>query len=137
MAIDGLEQLKRKLARIPKRMATEVKAALEAGADEMVVMSKGLVHVDDGVLKSTIKKRPGRHEFAVEVVAGGAETTRSVRKTAKGNAPTYDYAVAQEFGTAEMKANPYFFPAYRALRRRIKSRITRAGSKALKEEAGK
>jgi len=43
------------------------------------------------------------------------------------------YARFQEFGTVDMTANPFFFPVWRAHRRRARTRISRAISKAIRE----
>ena len=43
------------------------------------------------------------------------------------------YARFQEFGTVKMPANPFFFPVWRARRKRIKNRISRAVSKGIRE----
>ena len=39
----------------------------------------------------------------------------------------------QEFGTKDMPDNPFFFPVWRARKRRVKSRLTRNINKAIKE----
>jgi hypothetical protein len=45
------------------------------------------------------------------------------------------YARWVEFGTQKMQARPFFFPAYRALKKRVKSRINREMKKAIREGA--
>jgi HK97 gp10 family phage protein len=45
------------------------------------------------------------------------------------------YARWIEFGTQKMAAQPFFFVAYRALRKRSKSRIKRSQRKAAKKVA--
>jgi HK97 gp10 family phage protein len=47
------------------------------------------------------------------------------------------YARWVEFGTVKMVGRPFFFPAYRAVRRRVRGRLTRATRKAAKAIAGK
>lgn len=126
--IEGLDRLKRRLARLPAKMKAEVKVSLEQSADELVAMQKRLVPIDQGDLRDSIRKEEGRHELSVTVTAGGPATTRRVRK---GADVSYDYALGQEFGTTDMPAQPFFFPAYRALRRRIRGRTSRAVRKAV------
>lgn len=130
MTVEGLDRLKRRLARMPAHVKRATKAAIDQGAAEVVSMQKRLAPVDDGDLQGSIQAIPGRHELSTMIVAGGAATTRPVRE---GQSVTYDYALAQEFGTDRMPANPFFYPSYRALRRRVKSRITRAMKKAIRE----
>ena len=115
--VEGLERLKRRLAKLPKKMKAEVKVALEKSADELVAMQRRLVPVDQGDLRDSIQKRDGNHELSVEVVAGSDKAF---------------YATFVEFGTRERPAQPFFFPPYRALRKRIKSRTSRAVGKAVR-----
>lgn len=115
--IEGLDRFKRRLAAIPARMRAEVKAALDANADELVEAQRGLVPVDDGVLRDSIRKEDGRHELAVEVKAGGGKAF---------------YAHFVEFGTQATPARPFFFGPYRARRRRFKNRVARAMRKAIR-----
>jgi HK97 gp10 family phage protein len=115
--VEGLERLKKRFARLPAKMKAEVKVAIETGADELVAMQKRLVPVDQGDLQDSIRKEPGRHEMSVSVKAGSNRAF---------------YARFQEFGTVDHPPQPFFFPPYRALRRRIRSRIGRAVSKAVK-----
>lgn len=115
--LEGLERLKRRLARLPARMRTEVKAALETSADELVEFQKRLVPVESGALRDSIVKRDGRHELSVEVSAGNNDAF---------------YAPFVEFGTVDTPASPFFFPPYRALRRRIRGRTSRAVRKAVR-----
>lgn len=115
--IEGLERLKRRLARMPQRMKTEVRASLDKSADELVAMQQRLVPVESGDLRASIEKRDGRHELSVEVVAGDDRAW---------------YAAMVEFGTVNTPAKAFFFPAYRSLKRRIKSRTRSAVRKAVR-----
>lgn len=119
--VQGLDRLKAKIKRLPDETKREMLKALNKNADELVAMQKRLAPVDDGMLRDSIQKKPGRHDLAVTVEAGGAEAF---------------YARWVEFGTPTAAAQQFFFPAYRALRKRIKSRITRASTKAAKKVAG-
>lgn len=130
--ITGLRNIERRLARIPKAARAAVKPALDKSADELVAAQRSLAPLDDGTLKASIKWHESG-ELTRTVRAGGPTTTRPVRS---GTSATYDYALAQEFGTTKMSANPFFWPGYRLLRKRIRNRIKRAISKAVKEEFG-
>lgn len=115
--VEGLARLKARFAKIPKEMKVKVRAAIEESADELVAFQKRLVPVDQGDLRDSIQKRDGRHELSVEVTAGDDKAF---------------YASFVEFGTVRTPAQPYFFPAYRASRKRIKGRISRAVKKVVK-----
>lgn len=124
--ISGLSSLNRKLNAIPKATRLEVRRVLEKSADEMVSLARSLVAVDEGNLKSTIEKAPGRHEMAVVVRAGGEATTKN----------GYDYALAVEHGTVDTQQTEFFWPSYRAIKKRAKGRATRAIRKAVRAATG-
>lgn len=125
-SVKGLEELTRKLNAIPKATRTEVRKVLDKSAEEMVSLASALVPTDDGVLKGTIRTHEGKNELAVVVRAGGPATT------VKG----YDYAIAVEHGTSDTPERPFFWPAYRAIKKKAKSRATRAIRKAARAAAG-
>lgn len=105
----------------------------QKSAKDMVGMAQRLVPVDDefgGTLRDSIRMGPGRRETAFVVEAGGPTTTKVVKDGADGS---YDYALAQEFGTAEVSAQPYFWPSYRVMKKTHKGRVSRAIGKAIKE----
>lgn len=118
--VEGIDRLTRRFSRLPAKMKAEVKLALEQSADELVGFQKRLAPVDDGDLRDSIRKRPGQHELAVEVAAGDKKTF---------------YVGMVEFGTINAPAQPFFFPAYRSLRKRIKGRTSRAVKKAVRANA--
>lgn len=119
--VQGLDRLNAKIRRMPVEVKKAIKDSLHQGADELVAMQKRLAPRDDGDLIDSIEKVPGRHELALKVQAGGEKAF---------------YARWQEFGTPHHVAQAFFFPAWRALRKRIKSRITRNQNKAIKKIAG-
>lgn len=129
----NLDRLNRRLTRIPQRAKAEIKRALDQGGDEIASSAKTLVREESGTLASTIEKQPGRHELEVQVVAGGAATTRPVRDGADAS---YDYAMGNELSTRNMPAQPFLRPAYRLVAKRVNSRVRRAVSKAARAEAG-
>lgn len=115
--VEGLEHLKKRLARLPQGIRARVRAALDKSADELVGIQQRLVPVDQGDLRDSLQKREGRHDLSVDVVAGNKKAF---------------YAPFVEFGTAKAPAEPFFFPPYRAMRKRIKSRTSRAVRAAVK-----
>lgn len=128
------DRLNRRLAALPKtvRRAMEVQNAKNAA--DLVATMKGLAAVskDSGTLQSTITHRDDsdRGGISQRISAGGSATTRPVRKGAKA---FYDYANAVEYGTSDTQATPFFWPAWRLMRRRLRSRMTRATKKAVKD----
>ena len=134
MAVLGLKSLIRKLTKtIPDRVRKRTRAAMQKGADEMVVLAKQLVPVDKGDLRNSIGWTWGNvSDDALTLASSGSGDERI---TVFAGSETAFYVRWQEFGTQHMTPNPFFFPAYRLLRRRIRSRITREMNKAIKEGA--
>lgn len=124
-----LDRFNRRMNAIPKAVRLAVLPALHTGAEEIMDAQERLAPVDDGDLKRSIRTEPGRHELAIAITAGGPLTTRPVRD---GVSTTYDYALAQEHGTADMPANPFFFPGFRLARKRAQARVKRAIGKAVR-----
>jgi len=137
--VQGLEKLRAKLRALPDEVRKEMRAAMTTGAEELVSMQKRLAPVDSGDLRDSIGYSFGEYRAANSNVRGVGVGSRvgdpdlSVTVHA-GDAKAY-YAAFLEFGTVNMAAHPFFFPAYRALRKRIRSRISRASSNAAKKIA--
>jgi len=92
-----------------------------------------------GRLRDSIRVEKGRGEMRVLVRAGGPTTTigggasgggvvARVRRAVFGGG-SYDYALAQEFGTQKMHAHPFFWSSYRARKDDIR-RALKATAKA-------
>jgi HK97 gp10 family phage protein len=133
MAFTNRVRLQRRLKAIPLAVRRALKAQNAVNAAELVETVKGFMPVDDGTLRSSVKHQDVSDSTRISqrVSAGGAATTKPVRSSSKGNAPLYDYALAQEYGTEKMPANPAFWPAWRLKRRRFKARMSRAAKKAI------
>lgn len=126
--ISGVDALNQKLAAIPRATRAEIRKVLEKSADEMVTFAKQLAPVDSGTLRDSIRKEPGANDLAVVVTAGGEATT----KAARAGQGEYDYALGVEFGTVDTPEQPFFWTSYRAVKKRAKSRASRAVRKAVK-----
>lgn len=134
MKIDRKEHLRRKILALPGAVREEMMMALRTSGREINTLQRQFVPKDDGVLAATINMIEDPALLRVTLVAGGTATTRPVRDGADAE---YDYAFAQEFGTQKMPANPFFFVGYRLGKKRVKSRISRAITKAAKRVAAK
>lgn len=128
-----VEALRRKF----ERMAPEVKKRMQAdimlAGREINMLQRTLAPVDSGALKESIRTEAYNEPYVGAFVrAGGPKTTVAARQ---GHG-TYDYALAQELGTQEMDATPFFYTSVRAKRSATKRRI-RAGIKSAIKKASK
>lgn len=157
----GLASLRKKVRQLPEAAKAEVMAAMEAGAAEVVALAKSLAPVDDGDLRESIGWTWGEPPKGAIVIAKSRPLKNGgdMRITIYAGNDRAFYARWVEFGTAPhsvakgadrsskrkragagkmhpgARANPFFFPAYRATRKRLKSRVSRAITKAAKKVA--
>lgn len=118
------QQLKATVPEIDKNL----RKALAEGGDEMVDKAQRLAPNDTGELDLSIEwywskktQETDAKSPAIVISAGSTDTSDKAF-----------YARWVEFGTVFMRRRPFFFPAYRLLRRKIRGRMTRAITKALK-----
>lgn len=158
--IQGRERLLKKMKALPGEVRSAIKQALAEGADEITDMQKRLAPVSatgshgnaPGALRDSIVQTWGGGKVRYSSLTGNSgaagDPDLSVRISAGNSKVRYAHMI--EFGTAPhinagkfagtqhpgTAAQPFFFPVYRALRKRVKSRITRATTKAAKKVAG-
>lgn len=138
MTIIGMEKLRRKLARIPASVRKRAQADLMLAGREINMLQRSLAPVEDGNLRASIRTEPlGDGTIGAVVKAGGPLTTVPVRNAEKGNAPFYDYALGQEFGTQKMAPNAYFWPGWKSRKGKAKSRMRKSVKEAMREAIGK
>lgn len=131
--VQGLDKLRKKMRALPDVARKEIRAAMEKGANEIVAMAKGLVPVDNGDLRDSIGWTWGSAPKGSMTLAQAGEG--DFRLTIYAGNDRAFYARWVEFGTEQNTAQPFFYPSYRALRKRTKSRISRAYTKAAKKVA--
>jgi HK97 gp10 family phage protein len=154
--IERRQQALAKLAALPAQARSRIKQAIAESADEIVAMQKRLVPVQTGRLRDSIQQHwgnaPKLSSAGVSMKAGAGDPDLTVIITAGGGPrETGWYARFVEFGTAPHEqggkfagaqhpgtaARPFFYPAYRALKRRAVSRVSRATGKAAREVAAR
>ena len=146
-------------SRVPAAVRHAAIRAMTQGATEMVQMMKQLAPVgDSGALSASIGWTWGdapAGSLVIDQVGNNRTATLKITIYA-GNSEAF-YAAFVEFGTRPHSiagnasvdrglrqgggtlhpgaaAHPFFWPAYRALKKRVKSRITREINKAIKRE---
>lgn len=141
MPLLGRAKVRRKLRALPEAVLRELKDQNGKNSAELVETMKGFAARDSksGALVGSIEDEAAQSPSGVarRVKAGGERTRKPVRKSKKGNAPEYDYALANEYGTEDMAAQPFFWPAWRLKRRRFKSRMSRAGKRGIQKALAK
>jgi HK97 gp10 family phage protein len=122
---------------IPIEVREEVRKALAQNAEELVAMMKRQVPVDEGALRDSIGWTFGNPPDDAVVVGDlggpGADDLGGLKVTIYAGNKDAWYARFVEHGTTEHPARPFFFASYRALRRRLKARLSRARNKAIKK----
>jgi HK97 gp10 family phage protein len=129
----SLERFRQLTLQLQKEVFANAVAELHTQAENLrdtieqvapVYQGPPVAGVVPGALKHSVRIVPGKKDTIVRVVAGGELTLRpSISGT------PYDYARGDEFGTQKMRAQPFFFPTYRLMKKKIiaamKRRITR------------
>lgn len=131
----NVSKLNRKLAKLPSAAKDEMRISLAQSAREMADMMEVLVPKDTGRLAGSIGwtfGEPPKGSIAAGKLINSAGAI--VATVYAGDKDAY-YAKWVEFGRQGMPAQPFFFVAYRALKKRAKSRIRRGQTKAVKKVA--
>lgn len=142
--VQGLAQLQRKLTvTIPAKVEVATRAAMEKGAEELVAMMKRLAPFED--IRESIKWTWGdapKGSFTIFKASGGQEyaALRITIYAKDWRAHWFEFGTEERFTktgqhTGKITATPFFFPSYRAMRKRLKSRITRQMKKAIQSES--
>lgn len=147
----GRSELLRKLADLPEAARKEIGKAIKQGADEIVAAQKRIVPKKTGALAASIVASTGANvpkyasvgragtsgggagdpELTV-VISAGNSNARHAHLVEFGVAPHINgglFSGSQHPGT---KAQPFFYPVYRSYKKRVKSRVSRATTKAAK-----
>lgn len=125
MAFTNRDRLRRRMKAIPIEARKALKAQNATNAADLVAMQKGFAASSfadpSGKLQASIKHQD---------VSDSTRLTQRVSAGAKDEKGR-DYAAWVEFGTSKNAAAPFFWPAYRLMKRRMKARMSRAVKKAV------
>jgi HK97 gp10 family phage protein len=135
MASAQLERLQKRLDAIPKAVIAAVQPALEKSGGELVDAMKALAEPsrDSGDLIDSIAMTTGGKTTPPYSQPGGSQVVpaNAVVVTVGNSKVRYPHLV--EYGTTKAHAQPFFWPAYRLLKRRLSNRIKRSISKAVRD----
>lgn len=154
--VDGVAEFRLFMYRtVPDAVRAAARDALEKGADELVAKMRSLAPVKDGALRASIGwawGEPPKGTIALDDLSPAEDPSMRIVIYA-GNDDAF-YVRWIEFGTSPhsvqsgadisrgkgqggvqhpgASAHPFFWPAYRSLKSRIRARITRAINKAIR-----
>jgi hypothetical protein len=156
--VEGVPALKRRFSRFTTNIREEVSKQLEKEAEKIVSVMRALAPIKDGDLVASIGWTWGDapagsvtlgavrgnefEQLRITIFAGGTGKTSRTQNRASGSRKSdqgregsfeSDNAFYQEFGTLKMPANPFFFPAWRSERARVKANLNIAVRRAIKK----
>jgi HK97 gp10 family phage protein len=121
MPKDDLASLLKAFDAIPKEARKAIPAAIDKGADELLARMKYLAPEESGELRRSIKKTK-LNDYATRV---GSDDP---------NAKYQEYGVLHDGkGSRRANAQPWFWPSVNTLKKKVRRRVDRAISKAVKE----
>jgi len=143
--IKGLPELQRKLKALQEKTAPKIALAMEQAAQRTVDLAKSLVPVDSGDLrnsigwtwgeapKGSIKLASTRAGATKLTIFAGDDKAFYARWVEFGTAPHANggqFAGTQNPGT---RAQPFFYPAWRATKKQVQGMLRKAIRDAVKE----
>lgn len=149
--VQGLAAFRSSWGSVASNVRSELQAEMEAIADKVVAQMRARAPKGESldlvnsigwtwgeppagsmVLGSAGGVAPGSGErLRITFYAGGPATTK---RSKTGYA--HDYALYQEFGRKGQPAQPFFYSVWRAMRRSVRSRMTRAINRAVQRALG-
>lgn len=126
------QRLSRRLEAIPRNARAAVAPALIKAGGNLANMQRILAPRDTGALQDSIAVTGPGQQTPPYSQPGGSTLAREnqVLVTVGNNDVRYPHLV--EYGTADTAAQPYFWPAYRLMKKKLANRIKSAIRKAVK-----
>lgn len=127
------QSLSRRLEAIPRNVRAAVAPALTKAGGDLANMQRILAPRDTGALQDSIAVTGPGQQTPPYSQPGGSTLAREnqVLVTVGNNDVRYPHLV--EYGTADTAAQPYFWPGYRLMKKKLANRIKSAIRKAVKE----
>lgn len=111
----SLAKFKNEMRSIRERVRVDARKAARNQAEEIAQNMREVAAKDEGGLAESVrvidvsKTFGNRVQITMMIRGGGRLTLRRNQKSGE----LYDYAVANEFGTREMRAQPFFYSTFR------------------------
>lgn len=116
------EQLRAKWSKIGPAAQKTLANSVKNNAKELAAAIRAAAPFDDGDLSASVN-------FEIKTESNGYASA-VVKAGGKGVAPYVGYV---EYGTSDTAAQPFFWPVYRALKKRLVARSKRAVRRAIKQ----
>ena len=126
----SVQRFRKLTEELKKEVHDEAVRELNNQAQDLAKTITAVAPEEEGGLKQSVRVIPGKRDTTVRVVAGGKLTIRP----AVSSKP-YDYARADEFGTVNMPAQPFFFPTYRLKKKKMISAMKRKINASIKKRS--
>lgn len=129
-------RLRAKIERLSASGKRAAREAIEGGAEEIAAAQRRAAPTESGALRDSIKVQrkagEGGADIGVRIVAGDAKAwyARIVEFGTRPHIAGGKFKGAKHPGA---RARPYFYPTYRAYKKRFKSRVVREINRAIKE----
>jgi HK97 gp10 family phage protein len=109
--------------------------ALQKSGDELAAAQRALAETsrDTGKLIESIHVTMPGHSAPAYSQPGGSRVAGETEVIVSVGNTDVRYPHLVEYGTANAEAQPFFWPAFRLLRKRAQNRINRAAKKAVKD----
>lgn len=145
----GRDRMRKVLKALPKTVRARLRQAILEGANEIADMQKSLAPVRTGALRDSIVVTPGDQDPPRYAALKSKRTEKDPELAAiisAGNSKVR-YAHLVEFGSSPhinagqypgtvnpgARAQPYFYPGFRARRKSAQNRINRAARQGIKD----
>jgi HK97 gp10 family phage protein len=146
--ITGRDRLRFVLTKLPKTVRAELRKSILAGAEEIAETQRRLAPEKSGELKKSIvvtpadldipryaalkSKRTVKDPYLAAIISAGNSRVRYAHLVEFGTAPHENegsFPGTQNPGTP---ARPYFYPGFRAMKKRAQNKINRAARQGIK-----
>lgn len=136
---NGLASTLAAIDRAAKTPREIILPALKKSGEELARMQRTLAESsrDTGALIDSISVTLPGETTPPYSQPGGSRVARQNEVIVTAGNSNVRYAHLVEYGTVKAEAQPFFWPAFRLLKKRLQNRIKRAAKKAVKSAWGK
>lgn len=131
--VSGKLKLERAFKQLPDVVQDEAVKAAVKSAEELATAQQAVAPVDAGDLRDSITVTGPGETTPPHSQPGGKRRVPDYAAVVTAGNDEVRYAHLVEYGTVKTPAQPYFWPPYRLLKRRLTGRITRQASKAIRQ----